>query len=83
MSLQQAIASPRVDASEAVTLTDLRLDSECREGLVRMGHEVEVVEESPSLDSGFARPLGIMVDPTTNRIRTGVDVFRISEARGI
>ena len=83
MSLQQAIASPRVDASEAVTLTDLRLDSECREGLGRMGHEVEVVEESPSLDSGFARPLGIMVDPTTNRIRTGVDVFRISEARGM
>ncbi len=43
----------------------------------------EVVEESPSLDSGFAKPLGIMVDPTTNRIRTGVNVFRISEARGI
>ena len=83
MSLQQAIASPRVDASEAVTLADLRLDSECREGLGRMGHEVEVVEESPSLDSGFAKPLGVMVDPETNRIRTGVDVFRISEARGI
>ena len=83
MSLQQAIAAPRVDASEAVTLADLRLDSECREGLARIGHEVEVVEESPSLDSGFAKPLGIMVDPATNRIRTGVDVFRISEARGI
>ena len=83
MSIQEAISAPRVDASETTTLVDSRMASGSLEGLRRLGHEIEVVEESPSLDAGFARPLGLIVDTETNHIRTGADVFHIAEARGI
>ncbi|MBI4640029.1 MAG: gamma-glutamyltransferase [Candidatus Tectomicrobia bacterium] len=81
MSVQEAIAAPRVDASGKQTLIDSRLDESIVESLSRKGHQVSVVEETAA-DANFATPLAIMVNEATGKVHSGVDVFRIAEARG-
>jgi gamma-glutamyltranspeptidase/glutathione hydrolase len=82
MGIQEAIAAPRMDASERETHVDARMDTTAVEALRKMGHNVIVVEESAAYHAGFARPSGLMLNPETGRIHAGVDVFRIGDARG-
>ena len=49
--------------------------------LEAMGHPVQSFSES-YIFANFARPVGIMVDPDTDRLRSGVDVFRPATAVG-
>jgi gamma-glutamyltranspeptidase/glutathione hydrolase len=82
MRLQQAITAPRVDASANETLADIRLDPAVVEGLRERGHTVTVVEDSPA-QAMFSRPLGILIDPETGRLHSGLSPAHMAEARGI
>ena len=81
MGMQDAIAQPRVDVSTKQVLVDNRIAPETIEALAAMGHQVEVVEETAA-DGRFAIPLGILVNHERGTLHSGVDVFRIAEARG-
>ena len=81
MSIQDAIAAPRVDAADRENFVDSRMDEATIEALTQMGHHMLVKEETAA-QSGFANPVGVMVDPETNLVRAGADVFRLAEARG-
>ena len=82
MGIQEAIGAPRVDAADRESFADSRIDESVVEDLRGMGHVVETVDESAA-QGGFASPVGLMVAPETGRIHAGVDVFRMSEARGV
>jgi hypothetical protein len=60
---------------------DSRITPETIEALAAMGHPLEIVEETAA-DSRFATPLGILVNHERGTLHSGVDVFRIAEARG-
>ena len=81
MGIQDAIAAPRVDAADRENFVDSRMDEATIEALERMGHHMLVKEETAA-QSGFANPVGVMVDPETNLVHAGADVFRLAEARG-
>ena len=46
-----------------------------------MGHQLQVVEESLHAEQ-FARALGILIDPETGRLHSGVDPLRPATAVG-
>ena len=79
LGIQDAISSPTVDASERDTLLDRRHDTKTLEALGLMGHNV-VVE--PVTGDGFSRPRGVLFDHNSNRLRAGVHVTGLDEARG-
>ena len=81
MGIQEAIAAPRVDAADKETYIDSRVGEATIATLSRMGHNMRIKEETAA-QSGFANPVGVMVDPETNLIHAGADVFRLAEARG-
>jgi len=81
MGIQEAIGAPRVDAADRETYVDERIDEPTIEALRRMGHNVAVAEQTAAY-TGFARPSGLMVDPDTNRVHAGAEVFYLTEARG-
>jgi len=81
MGMQEAIAQPRVDVSTKDVMVDSRIAPETLEALAALGHPLKVVEETAA-DSHFATPLGILVNPERGTLHSGVDVFRIAEARG-
>ena len=81
MSMQEAITAPSVDAAERETFVDHRIEPQTVEALARMGHNVEVVPE-PFTGGGFARPRGVMIDPTTGLLHAGVHPFGPDEACG-
>jgi len=85
MGIQSAMEAPRVDAgstfgSEEVVILDSRIGEKVRRALKRMGHEVDVVDER--IRSHFARPVGILIDHETEKLRGGVDPFRPGLALG-
>ena len=85
MGIQDAIGVPRVDAADRETYVDSRIHDATVEALRRMGHNVEVVEMDAAhagFLTGFARPSGLMVDPESNRVHAGAEVFNLTEARG-
>lgn len=77
---QAAVSAPRVDASARTVQVDARMDADVVEGLRRLGHPVEVVEESPAASS-FSRPLVIGVD-AENRLHSGLSPFHLTFAAG-
>ena len=81
LGMQEAIAQPRVDVSTQHVVVDSRMAPETIEALAALGHPIEIVDETAA-DSHFATPLGIRVDPARGTLHSGVDVFRIAEARG-
>ena len=81
MGMQEAIAQPRVDVSTKDVLVDSRMAPETLDALAAMGHPLNVVEETAA-DIHFATPLGILVNHERGTLHSGVDVFRIAEARG-
>lgn len=82
MTLQQAITAPRIDASANETLADVRIDPATVAGLESLGHRVRVVEDTP-VQANFARPLGVLIDPTDATLRSGLDAIHMAEARGL
>lgn len=82
MSIQDAIAVPTVDGSRRETLLDSRLPPEVKSGLRAFGHSVYEVEEEPGMTGNFARPSGIFLDPDSDLLTGGVDVFRPAIAVG-
>jgi gamma-glutamyltranspeptidase/glutathione hydrolase len=82
MGIQDAIATPALDASRRETLVDSRIPSEAIQRLEAMGHRIAVVEEEPGMTGNFARPSGILLDPETGLLHGGVDVFRPAIAMG-
>jgi gamma-glutamyltranspeptidase/glutathione hydrolase len=85
MGIQEAIGVPRVDAADRETYVDSRIDESTVEALQRMGHNIAVVQMDAAHTgylTGFARPSGLMVDPESNRVHAGAEVFNLTEARG-
>ena len=81
MGMQEAIAQPRVDVSAQQVVVDSRMAPATIDALAAMGHHLTVVDETAA-DAHFATPLGILVDHERGTLHSGVDVFRIAEARG-
>jgi gamma-glutamyltranspeptidase len=81
MGIQNAIASPTVDASGRDTLIDSRIPNDVIKKLEKMGHRVEIVNEGPGMWH-FARPSGIVIDYNNGLLHGGVDVFRPTVAIG-
>mgnify|MGYP001403147918 CR=1 FL=1 len=81
LGMQAAVGAPRIDASANEALADERLDPAVVEELRARGHRLREVADSPGAAS-FSRPLGIMIDPATNRLHSGLTPFHLAEARG-
>ena len=81
MGMQDAIAAPRVDASGLDTMYGQALDPETVDGLRARGHRMAVGSEDYANHS-FARPVGVLIDEESGRLRGGADVLRRAEARG-
>jgi gamma-glutamyltranspeptidase/glutathione hydrolase len=80
MGIQEAISKPRIHIEgadpkvpEGKLLTDMfvdsRIDRETVKELERRGHEIVI-----KLDGDFALPVGIMRDPLTSKLHSGVTV---------
>lgn len=82
MSPQRAIAAPTIDASGRDTLVNARIPDDVVGALRRLGHRIEVVEETPSMTGAFSRPSAILIDPETNLLHAGIDSYRPTMAIG-
>lgn len=82
MGPQEAISQPTVDASGKTTLVNARMSDDAVQGLRRLGHRIEVIEEQPEMTGAFSRPSAIAVDYETGLLRAGVDSFRPTMAIG-
>lgn len=73
-SIQAAIEAPRIKTTTGRTLEiETRIPSEARDGLIALGHELQLVGEwSPLLGGGQ----GIMIDPDTGVLCAGADPRR-------
>ena len=80
-SLQDAMAAPRIHCESQEIQVDSRIPVTVLSELEAMGHPVQSFTES-YIFANFARPVGIMVDPDTDQLRSGVDVFRPATAVG-
>ena len=74
LGLQQAIDAPRVDASTPQVLLDDRLPREVIEHFERLGHRAAVVGEAFTPRS-FSSPVGVLRDPDTGLMTSGLDSF--------
>jgi gamma-glutamyltranspeptidase/glutathione hydrolase len=82
MSPQEALVAPTVDASGRDTLVDSRLPDSTIQGLIDLGHRVQVVEEEPGMGGNFSRPSAIKIDYSRGVVYAGVDAFRPAIALG-
>ena len=73
---------PRVHDEGEGLLVDSRIPEEVRAGLIALGHEVEVKEET-LMSAWFARPNAILIDPKTGELRGGVDQNKPAVAIGL
>lgn len=81
MTLQEAIAAPRVHCEGPIAQVDDRLPAESLSALEARGHELLRLEETYT-SANFARPVGIVRDKT-GALHSGVDVLRPAAAYGI
>lgn len=82
MTIQPAIAAPRIDTSGRITFYDDRIEQRTVERLAGMGHALEgTSEEHNPIGYEFAHPAGCQID-RDGFLRAGVDAARIAEARG-
>tara|TARA_B100001750_G_scaffold244117_1_gene260761 strand:+ start:1899 stop:3614 length:1716 start_codon:yes stop_codon:yes gene_type:complete len=79
--IQAAIEKPRIDASGAEILLDMRCGAQTEKKLRQLGHQTRSVEETPG-DASFARPSGVMISGEDGLLTAGVDPFRIADAIG-
>lgn len=81
LSVQDAIAAPRIDCSGDAVLIDARLPEAVPRALEALGHRVRRGAQGFNTYA-FAVPLGIRIDPLTNRLHGGVDPFQVGIAAG-
>jgi gamma-glutamyltranspeptidase len=81
MGVQEACASPTVDASSMHTIVDSRIPSGEIRRLEAMGHRMRVVVSSPWV-AEFSRPSGILIDHDAGFLHGGVEVFGAAKALG-
>lgn len=81
MSLQDAIAAPRIHCEKDRILADDRLPDDRLQVLDDMGYPVLRLEEN-FMNSNFARPVGVLLGED-GVARSGVDVFRPASAVGV
>ena len=81
LGVQVAVTRPRIHCEGRLTEVDGRVDARVVEGLRRRGHEVKLQHEHES-SFRFARPGGIRIDPTTNRLHGGVHQYTPAWAMG-
>ena len=81
MSLQEAIAAPRIHCEKDKVLADDRLPDEGLKALEEMGYPVQRSEET-FMNSNFARPVGALLDGS-GVVRSGLDVLRPAAAVGV
>ena len=81
---QEAIDSPRVDCSLAVTSVDPRLDAGVVSELEGRGHRIYVIGDDHVQGgfAGFASPVAIVRDDEAG-FRAGVDTFHSAYAEGV
>ncbi len=82
MGPQAAVSSPRVHCEGPDTVIDSRFGEETIARLREMGHRLDVKVEDLGT-SNFARPLAIVVDQATGRLRAGVHVYNPATAIGL
>jgi len=82
MGPQDAVSTPRVHSEGPITVADSRLGADRLEALARLGHELQVQEETFS-SSYFGRPNAVMVDPRDGRLRGGVNHLKPAMAIGL
>ncbi|HEX5415560.1 MAG TPA: gamma-glutamyltransferase [Chloroflexota bacterium] len=82
MGMQEAIAAPRVHCEGPNVAIDARFPAASLEGLRELGHQLTVQTETFST-SFFGRPNGILVDPTSGRLRGGINPFKPYYAMGL
>ena len=84
MGPQEAIDSPRVDCSLAVTSVDPRMPSGVVAELERRGHRMYVIGDDHVQGgfAGFASPVAIVLDEDSG-FRAGVDTFHSAYAQGL
>jgi gamma-glutamyltranspeptidase len=80
MGIQAAIAAPRIDCSGDGMLVSVRSPASVVAGLERLGHRVEVREQS-FFGYPFATALGALVD-AEGGLHGGVDPYDASVAAG-
>jgi gamma-glutamyltranspeptidase/glutathione hydrolase len=69
MSIQDAVDAPRITRETGTVFVDSRFPIEVREGLEKMGHEIEWID--PEL-KGWGRPVSVLRDPETKLLHGGV-----------
>ena len=84
MGPQEAIDSPRVDCSLAVTSVDPRMPSGVVAELERRGHRIYIIGDDHVQGgfAGFASPVAIVRDEDSG-FRAGVDTFHSAYAQGL
>lgn len=82
LGMQAAVSAPRTHCEGRLATISHRFPPAVPERLRRLGHKVEVVEDTLSTN-WFARPSGIMIDPTTKERRGGVFQFTPATAMGV
>ncbi len=81
LSIQPALAAPRIDCSTPELRVSARLPVETREALAALGHRVAVRVEDAG-GSQFASPVGIQRE-TDGALRGGADLFYPAMAIGV
>lgn len=79
---QDAVSVARVHCEGGETSIDRAAGETAIEGLRAMGHQIVVKDDGPGI-SNFARPLAIVVDPITGRLRAGVHAWNPATAIGL
>ncbi len=69
MSIQDAVDAPRITRETGPVFVDSRFPVEVKEGLEKMGHEIEWID--PELKS-WGRPVAVLRDPETKLLHGGV-----------
>jgi gamma-glutamyltranspeptidase/glutathione hydrolase len=81
LTMQPAIAAPRIDASTPDLLVSQRLPTATREALTALGHHV-VARDERNLNGDFASPVGI-VRAEDGLLRGGADPYYPAMAIGV
>jgi gamma-glutamyltranspeptidase/glutathione hydrolase len=82
MGLQEAIEAPRIDCSGTEVQVSGRIPAATVDGLEALGHRAVVCKDAP-FTYHFASVLGVMVDPDTGVLRSGVDPLDAALAAGL